>query len=341
MHQRLVQALLLIILVQWCLLTFLLYQHHEGDVDNKAQVSSRPQKTALLQDFGAPTVSNTTAWTGVAVTLALRAPKWFHRRYTVMMNNILANTPETWAVQVFYRPEWWKDEIMSRHRGMQRLIQNQRVILTPLPKAFWNSKPKDVYKDTWIWEHMVADRVLMFTGNGMLCAHSIASWDDFEGLDYVGAPWRRGVGGDGSTHSLRNRKAVLEAIPQYDKKDNGPEHTVLVDTLLRLNKERQGRFRLATVNDTLKFGGTSMLVDTNATTSLDADYEQKGPPLIVSGTQAHLPWHVREALLGICPEWKLIFPSLHDPNCFGANPNAEKCASSICALQPNRTKQGC
>ncbi len=31
---------------------------------------------------------------------------------------------------------------------------------------------------------------------------------------------------------------------------------------------------------------------------------------------------------------KIIFPSLHDPNCFGATPNGTKCAKSICALNP-------
>jgi hypothetical protein len=63
--------------------------------------------------------------------------------------------------------------------------------------------------------------------------------------------------------------------------------------------------------------------------------------MVVSGTGAKLSWKVREAMLQICPEWKLIFPSLHDPNCFGSNPVANKCAESICALKPDRPKQGC
>ena len=43
----------------------------------------------------------------------------------------------------------------------------------------------------------------------------------------------------------------------------------------------------------------------------------------------------------ICPEIKMIFPSLHDPSCFGAKPNGEKCKKSICALRDPPRKGGC
>lgn len=239
-------------------------------------------------------------------------------------------------VQLFVRPEWWRNEILRLHRGMaNRVMQNPRVIITPLPREYWNMKPKDVMMDEWMWQHMVADRVLMFSGNGVLCAHSIARIQDFDALDYVGAPWRLGEGGDGSTHSLRNSQAVLYAIPHYDK-SKGAEHAVLVNALQKLNREQPGRFRLASVNETIQFGGASLIMDSKAR-SLYKDYEERGLPLILSGTQAQLPWNVRDALLGVCPEYKVIFPSLHEPNCFGASLNADKCAATICALQPNKS----
>lgn len=333
---RLVQTLLLVVLLQWCLLTYVLYLRHHGSDDGTFSLSIVEPRKKMIQNVkktSSAKVSASPQWTGVAVTLALRAPKWFHRRYTVMMDNVLANTPETWAVQIFVHPEWWSDEILTQHRGMQRILASKRVIVTPLPRQFWNMKPKDVMMDAWMWEHMVADRVFHFSGNGVLCAHSIASWDDFDGLDYVGVPWNRGEGGDGSTHSLRHRHAVLQAIPHYDK-SKGSEYVVLLEALRKLNRDMPGRFRLGDVNKTLKFGGSTLIMDNN---TLHEDYEKKGPPLVLSGTHAQLPWNVRDALLGICPEWKVIFPSLHDPNCFGASPNAEQCAATICALQPNRT----
>jgi len=337
---RLVYALLLVVLLQWCLLSYVLYSHHNHEESTPNILDMSKQKRGAPHQVLAAPPSNKQQqqqqeWTGVAVTLALRAPKWFHRRYTYMLENILLNTPDTWAVQVFYRHEWWTSEVLKLHRGMPRITKNQRVILTPLPEQFWNMKPKDVMMDEWIWQEMVADRVLLFSGNGVLCAHSIATVQDFEGLDYVGVPWGQGEGGDGSTHSLRNRTAVLEAIPHYGNKGR-PEHSVLLETMQKLNKETPGRFHLASVNDTFKFGGAELIMDSTVR-KLHNNYEQYGPPLVLSGTQSQLPWEIRDALLGICPEWKIIFPSLHEPNCFGASLNPEKCAATICALQPNKT----
>lgn len=331
---RIVQALLLIVLLQWCLFTYLLYTQH-GNEENIHHSTLSNEKIASAVSF-TQQQQQQQRWDGVAATLALRAPKWFHRRFTFLLENALLNTPETWALQVFYKSDWWNEEILKRHKGMKRVLNNRRVIMTPLPKKFWTWKPKEVYMDEWIWQHMVADRVLLFSGNGILCAHSISSLDDFEGLDYVGVPWRQGEGGDGSTHSLRNRTAVLEAIPHYDNKNNA-EHVVLIETMKKLNKQTPGRFfRLASINDTLKFGGTEQIMD-STTGILHENYEEYGPPLVVSGTQPQLPWDVREALLMVCPEWKVIFPSLHEPNCFGASLNPDKCAATICALQPNKT----
>lgn len=63
--------------------------------------------------------------------------------------------------------------------------------------------------------------------------------------------------------------------------------------------------------------------------------------MIISGTKADLSWDVREKLLHICPELKVIFPSLHEPNCFGASPNGKKCAETICALRNPVPGHGC
>ena len=36
----------------------------------------------------------------------------------------------------------------------------------------------------------------------------------------------------------------------------------------------------------------------------------------------------------------MFYPAMHDPNCFGAVPNGEKCALSICALRPKEQRRG-
>ena len=67
-----------------------------------------------------------------------------------------------------------------------------------------------------------------------------------------------------------------------------------------------------------------------------------------SMTLPGVTFEARESFLSYCPELKTIFPSLHDPECFGAKPNGPKCALSICALRgtvmnPNvsRRRGGC
>ena len=42
-----------------------------------------------------------------------------------------------------------------------------------------------------------------------------------------------------------------------------------------------------------------------------------------------------------CPELKQLYPSLHDPSCFGASPNGDVCRTTICALQIPKRKGGC
>lgn len=45
-------------------------------------------------------VAPVTSYAGVAATMMLHSPKWFQRRYTVMVFNILNNLPPNWVVQV-------------------------------------------------------------------------------------------------------------------------------------------------------------------------------------------------------------------------------------------------
>ena len=52
-------------------------------------------------------------------------------------------------------------------------------------------------------------------------------------------------------------------------------------------------------------------------------------PLVVTGTLSDWSYEARNWVLGTCPELKAIFPSLHDPACFGARPDATRCAASL------------
>ena len=48
------------------------------------------------------------------------------------------------------------------------------------------------------------------------------------------------------------------------------------------------------------------------------------------GTLSSLNDSYRQQLIDYCPEMKMMFPSLHNPSCFGAEPNALDCFKYLC-----------
>lgn len=263
---------------------------------------------------------------GVAMTVMLRAPKWFHRRYTAMLHNALANIPTTWSLQVFYNEPWLKKDVLPLHPGLERLRSHPRIIWTPLQDELTKKKPKEVMKSKWLWESVAAENVLTFTGNGVFCANSKTTVEDFLEHDYVGVPWGKfhGVGGDAVSHSRRKRSDMIRILDKYPPE---PEMGSVDSHYFAKHLIEEGTAKMANVSTTVLFGGVTDDTET--------------APFVVSGTQANLEFKRREALLHVCPELNIIFPSLHEPNCFGAHPNPEKCKASICALQDPLPGHGC
>lgn len=263
---------------------------------------------------------------GVALTVMLRAPKWFHRRYTAMLHNALANIPPTWSLQVFYNEPWLKKDVLPLHPGLERLRSHPRIVWTPLQAELTKKKPKEVMKSKWLWDSVLAENVLTFTGNGVFCANSKTTVEDFLENDYVGVPWGKfhGIGGDAVSHSLRKRSdmiRILEKHPPEAEMDSVDSHYFAKHLI------EEGTAKMANVSTTVLFGGVTDDIET--------------APFVVSGTQAKLEFKRRESLLHVCPELNIIFPSLHEPNCFGAHPDPEKCKASICALQDPLPGHGC
>jgi len=193
---------------------------------------------------------------------------------------------------------------------------------------------------------MVADKVFTFGGNGAMCGNSrrlsfLDSADSssssamlfFNQLDYVGTPWRQfyGRGGDGA-FSYRNRTAMILAIQHNPHDGSTDETTYFIKTLLAMNDKLGTSFRVATKEQSVFFGGASYSSNSTET--------ELGPPLVIAGTLSELDTSHRERMLEWCPEIKLIFPALHNPFCFGAEPNSEECAKSICALKDPKERPG-
>lgn len=151
---------------------------------------------------------------GVAVTLFMGAPKWFQNRYSMMVNQVLASLPTGWKVQIFYLSTKRMALEAINYPGIQKQVRKGNVILTPLPDSMAKFKRNQVFLSPWFWRNIVADNVLLFGGNSVLCANSPTGLDAFIGkFDYLGAPWKSlgGQGGDGGI-SLRNRIAVEAAL---------------------------------------------------------------------------------------------------------------------------------
>ena len=305
----------------------------------------KPNEKFITSEHDRRPISSKT-FKGVATTLMINSPKWFQRRYTSMITNILMNTPSDWALQIFYFDSGQSQFGLDINPGIQRLnntLFQDRIIFTKLPKAMVEKKgPRRkllYWTDEWIWNQLVSDRVLVFSGNGCVCSNSHMSMLDgsameslLDRVDFVGSPsrelWGRGGAGD---ISYRNRTAMLDAIRYKEHDGNEREDYFFIKTLLEMNKHAgEDVYRVATKEQTQLFGGTI-----NVT-------EESGPPMVVSGILPRMEHDDREQFLLLCPELKIIFPSLHNPNCFGASLNAEECARHICALKNStERKSGC
>jgi Protein of unknown function (DUF5672) len=148
--------------------------------------------------------------------------QWFQNRYTMMINQMVSvlgverdeeEGSKRWIIQIFYYP---KDKMAMdgiAYPGIQRLVKRGHVILTPIPAEYSKLKKKVLMLQPWLWQEMLAERVLVFGGNVVLCGNSLADIKDYYKFDYIGAPWPifKGLGGDGGL-SLRNRTMMLAIL---------------------------------------------------------------------------------------------------------------------------------
>ena len=279
---------------------------------------------------------------GVAVSLLLHAPKWFQRRYTQMVQNVVNNIPKTWGVQIFYTPSGQSQMGIDLNKGLGRLISEGRVLLTAISPEVLKQRKKrfELMYHEWIWGNMVADRVLMFGGNSIMCSNTGQNISSYDEWDYVGAPWdfKKGVGGDGSI-SLRNRSVMLDVInyelAKYDDalersvayKKWGQDDVFFVSRILEMQKKGLlPNVKLAPREVTLKFAAIGSAWNEDV--------------MVASGTLPGLSDDDRSKFISFCPDIKMVYPALHNPACFGAVPESDKCAASICALKPKTERKG-
>eukprot|EP01038_Epipyxis_sp_PR26KG_P015472 gene15472-20876_t len=261
-------------------------------------------------------------YNGVAVTIFMGSPKWFQNRYSLMVNQILAALPLEWVVQIFYIPTKKMSKEGLKYPGILKNIDLRRVIVTEIPLAMSKKKKNELMKSLWLWKSIVHENVLTFGGNAVLCSNSPFNINDFIGqFDYIGSPWKDfgGIGGNGGL-SLRNRTKMLEVINGWGvddrlKYDNKLKGNLREDIAFVYSLQKIGG-KLATFEDTQKFAMSDTAASITAFGAV--------------GTLASQNDANRQFLLDYCPEMKMMFPSLHNPSCFGAEPNAIECFKYLC-----------
>lgn len=111
-------------------------------------------------------------------------------------------------------------------------------------------------------------------------------------------------------------------------KDWGLEDIFYLETLIEMKKKGLINVNIAPKEVTYQFAAIGSYANESV--------------LVATGTLPDVEYSIRDTFLQFCPEMKFMYPSLHDPNCFGASPNGEECAKSICALKPKEERpSGC
>ena len=255
----------------------------------------------------------------------------------MMINNVLNNLPANWALQIFYTGEGQSLLGITRNTGLQRLVDKGIVKLVVIPRNILKKyKMRKIYMmlDPWIWENIPTNKVLIFGGNSVLCSNSPYNISYFSSYDYIGTPWSdfKGLGGSGEI-SIRSKSLMLNIIKsEYNKLSD-----IEKSTEYWLKWGREDSFFVSRIKRLLENGNINNIkvASKDATLRYGASYDRfNHTVLAVSGTLPGLSFEDRDLFLTFCPELKMIFPSLHDPNCFGAKPDGEKCALTLCALHP-------
>ena len=355
---------LIVIFLQWCVISYFIndkYNHYQPnlstdykreDLHNKINLNKQLSDEIIqTQETPLPHFDSdqSQSFEGVAITLLLGSPKWFSRRFSVMVHNMLTILPHNWGIQIYCTEDGLSQENIDMNIGLKRLIENNRdrfiVTILPTEKVRQYKKRRYLYfLDKWLWESVVGKKVLVFGGNGAFCSNSLFTINDFIGFDYIGIPWRQRWGkGGGGEFSIRNKDVMIEALSYKTPKKDQKEDDFFVQTLMEMNDDPNhlNKYIIASKEETEKFAGTKAYIEHYDEHKETKSWEKVGPPFVVQGTLPSLSHDIRESFLSLCPELKIIFPVLHSPHCFGAHPNSEKCAETICALRKDLPGAGC
>lgn len=341
-RRKLSKILLVCIFMQFVIIAYILCIKENVCSISKHGLKDSLNITKNLTVANTNTNKNENEISGQAAILMLHEPKWFQRRYTMMIHNVLSNIPSTWKIQIFYTNKGQSKAGIDLNYGLQKLIKKGIVILTLIPTNITKFKKKtyQLITEQWLWDNMIAEHILLFGGNSVICSNSPYTIMDFIHYDYLGTPWEtfNGVGGysslvDGGM-SIRSKSSMLNIIhyntkilnKSYPNYEN--EGIFFIKYLLLFNQFYHHTYKIASKLITQQFATTSYYYNLNS--------------FIAYGIlNYNISYSQREDFLLYCPELRMLFPALTESGCYIQKKyNITKCKSTICALQDFSFRKG-
>ena len=258
-------------------------------------------------------------------------------------------------MQLFHKGGDAVARALAANAGLRRLVATGRVMLTQAPPELGRVTRGELYTSRWLWGAAAAERVLVFGHGGAFCANSPdtlgAVLDAGEAAAAAGGATSGAVLGtpDGALLYAR-RGVVLRALDrELARRDAaaapGDAPPAEPEALRYLRKAHNP---MSWLMHTLRKDAASLgvapappalerrLAVAGNDWTVERAQNVSGLPLAITGTMAGLSGEARGALIERCPEIKMIFPSLADPNCFGAPStlNKEACYAGLCVTNP-------
>lgn len=223
-----------------------------------------------------------------------------HKNLVNVILNFVSILPDDWKIKLFHGNTAY-DFIMNSK--LKDLYDSNKLLLQNLDVDNLNALTySDLFKTKKFWLDCLAENILIFQTDSILCSKSKFKINDFMHFDYIGSVWSniyddRVHGGNGG-FSFRKQSAMIECIERippskttntfdYNRIEEHQEDLYFVLGLAKLNK------KLATKQDCINFGAQHYFGGNSFGTHRFYDF---------------LPLEQRESFINYCPEGNIIKP---------------------------------
>lgn len=169
-----------------------------------------------------PEINNTKVGYVIPGVAVLVEPRTLQGIQNVTMN-IMENLPKHWEVQIFTS----KNNSNFVKTLLKKYVESGKVIVDDTILGNTTSLTREGYNNLLVsedlWNKFVAEKVLIFQVDSIICKDSQRDIASFLQYDYIGAPWKNSTWAEVSNYignggfSLRSRSKSIEAIKTYSR----------------------------------------------------------------------------------------------------------------------------